>query len=218
MALLDLEELPEALDAHPLWSARRPAPIRFRSADLLGSGERQLGEVARELVRERSGEAPAGPVRVLASPRFLGFGFNPVRFVYLHGAGGGLEALVAEVTNTPWGERHSYVARRDPGTDSVRATFAKQLHVSPHMPMGQSYEIEASEPGETLRVTISSHEGECRAFEAVLALRRRELTRAAMTRVLVRYPPSTVATVARIYRQGLKLRLRGAPRYRRPSR
>ena len=149
MPLLDLDELPQALDRHPLWSARHPAPVRFRSRDFLAHGrtEAPLAERARELVHEQLGDAPAGAVRVLASPRFLGIGFNPVSFVYLHAEDGTLAALVAEVTNTPWGESHRYVAGRADGAATVRGRFRKRLHVSPFMAMDQSYELDASTPG-----------------------------------------------------------------------
>jgi DUF1365 family protein len=220
MPLLDLDELPQALDRHPLWSARRPAPVRFRSRDFLatGRGEAPLAERARELVREQLGDQPAGPVRVLASPRFLGIGFNPVSFVYLHAEDGALAALVAEVTNTPWGERHRYVAARADGATGVRGRFRKRLHVSPFMAMDQSYELEASRPDGALWVSIRSRQQGRLLFEATLALRRRELTRRAMTRVLVDYPPSAPLTLARIYLNALRLRLRGVPLHRHPVR
>jgi hypothetical protein len=220
MPLLDLDELPQALDRHPLWSARHPAPVRFRSRDFLASGrtEAPLAERARELVREELGDAPTGAVRVLASPRFLGIGFNPVSFVYLHAEEGTLAALVAEVTNTPWGESHRYVAGRADGAAAVRGRFGKRLHVSPFMAMDQSYELDASPPGGALWVSIRSRQQGRLLFEATLALRRRELTRRAMTRVLVHYPPSAPLTLARIYANALRLRLRGVPVHRHPVR
>ena len=39
---LDLDELPEALDPYPLFSARRAAPARFRRADFMGDSNRPL--------------------------------------------------------------------------------------------------------------------------------------------------------------------------------
>jgi uncharacterized protein len=218
MPLLDLAELPEVLNPHPLWSARRPAPVRVREADFLDAGDRPLAEAARELVARRCGASPQGPVRLLASPRFLGLGYNPVGFLYLHGDDDGPpEALIAEVTNTPWGERHRYVARRSPGDAGLRARFAKRLHVSPYMGMDQVYELEASDPGEWLRVRIANEEDGRDVFEAVLVLRRRELTRRQMSRLIWAYPPATLATLARIYWQGLILRLKGAPQHRHPA-
>lgn len=225
MALLDLDELPELFDRHPLWSARRGAPVRFRPADYMqdadGRGPRdavELARRARDLVADRTGlPAPAGPVRVLTTPRMFGHGFNPVSFYYLHDEPEGpAEAVIAEVTNTPWGGRHSYAARRD-GGGRIEASFSKQLHVSPFNGMEQTYELRAADPGDRLSVSISNHEDGERIHDAALSLRRREMSRAAMSSVLLRFPASSLATVARIYGHGLRLKLKGVPHHPNPA-
>ena len=66
MTLLDLDELPDLFDRHPLYSARRPAPVRFRRSDYLGDPDVPLAESARRLVRERTGRRPR--VRCACSP------------------------------------------------------------------------------------------------------------------------------------------------------
>jgi hypothetical protein len=217
MALLDLDELPGALDRRLLWSARRLAPIRFRERDFLDAGDRPLAAAARALAAERLGLAPAGPVRVLAMPRVAGVGFNPASFLYLHGSDRELEALIVEVTNTPWGDRHRYVVARDGKGPGIRAELCKRLHGSPFMPMNQSYMLEASVPGRDLRVRVRSSEGGRRVFEAALTLRRRELSAAATRRVLLRHPPQSLATLARIYAHAMRLRIAGAPVHPRPA-
>ena len=88
MTLLDLDELPELFDRHPLYSARRPAPVRFRRSDYLGDPDVPLAESARRLVAERTGHRPEGPVRLLTHLRYLGHSFNPVSFYYLYDRAG----------------------------------------------------------------------------------------------------------------------------------
>lgn len=216
MVLLDLDELPEALDRHPLWSARRPAPVRFRPRDHLGAEAVPLAEAARDLVAERAGFRPAGPVRVLTTPRVLGIGFNPVSFHYLYDEPGDMvEAVIAEVTSTPWGERHSYVL--DGRDGALTGEFEKRLHVSPFMPMDQTYRWRLAEPGEDLAVSITSEQQGDVVFAAGLALRRRELSRSEMTRAMLTYPPAAASTLARIYWNALKLKLKGAPYHPRPA-
>lgn len=217
LPLFDLDELPELLDPIPLWSARGRAPARFRRSDYLGPPQRSLAVAARDLVEQRTGRRPEGPVRLLANPRYWGVGFNPVAFYYLHGAGpgAGVEAMIAEVTNTPWGERRSYVL--EPGPEGLCGTFDKQLHVSPFMPMEQSYRWSAGEPGEALFVSLSNHQEGRKVFEAGLSLRRREITRERMLRLLATYPPATAATIARIYWNAAKLKLKGVPYFRNPA-
>ena len=217
LPLFDLDELPELLDEIPLWSARGRAPAQFRRSDYLTPAELPLAEAVRELVAERLGRVPEGPVRLLASPRFWGHTSNPVAFYYLHGAGPSepIEALVAEVTNTPWGERTSYVL--EPGPEGLCGSFAKAMHVSPFMPMEQTYHWRASDPGARLSVALSNHQQGRQVFEAGVELRRREISRATMLGLLTRYPPMTAATSARIYWNALKLKLKGAPYFSHPA-
>jgi hypothetical protein len=219
MPLFDLDELPELLDPIPLWSARRPAPARFHREDYLGGSSPRLAENARDLAERRVGRRPAGPVRLLANPRYLGFGFNPVSFFFLYGEGGdSVEAVIAEVTNTPWGERTAYVLDATSGGGGpIVGSFRKDMHVSPFEPMDQRYEISVTQPGADLAVRITSFEDGTPVFSAQLALRRREITRRAMAGLLLRYPPMTIATLARIYVQALRLWAKGAPRFRHPG-
>ena len=240
---LDLEELPGALDPYPLWSARRRAPACFRRADFMGDPCRPLAECARDEVERKSGRRPAGPVRLLANLRYLGHAFNPVSFYYCFDATDErVEAIVADVNNIPWGERHPYVLSRGERRGPVLGgELGKELHVSPLMGMDQSYSFRAAEPGPTLSVHIESRPvqrasvltgpqrvapdpgaGGGKQFDATLSLRRRELSRSLLTRMLLQYPGMSLQVVAKIYAQSLRLKLRGAryfphPEGRRPK-
>ncbi len=224
MAYLDLDELPEALDPFPGWSARRRAPARFRRADYMGDPARPLAECARDAVEATGAPRPAGPVRLLGNLRSFGHIFNPVCFYYCFDpAGERVEAVVADVTNIPWGESHPYVMTRGERRGSVLGgDFEKRLHVSPLMGMEHRYELRASEPGEALVVQIDSRAtgegGGEKAFDATLSLRRRELSTATLTRMLVRYPAPSLQVVGRIYLQTLRLRLKGARWHPHPER
>jgi DUF1365 family protein len=120
---------------------------------------------------------------------------------------------VADVTNIPWGESHPYVLVRGDRRGAVlTGDLGKQLHVSPLMGMDQTYSFLADEPGEQLAVHIESRPSgeEGKAFDATLALRRRELSGPRLTRLLARYPAMSLQVVAKIYIQALRLRLKGA--------
>ncbi len=212
MPLLDLDDLPGVLDPIPLWSARRAAPARFRDADHLPGGEGPLATRARDLARARLGRRPGGAVSLLANPRYLGVGFNPVSFLFLHGDDGDLDSVIAEVTNTPWRERAEYVLDAQRATPERRVTgaFRKRMHVSPFQPMEQTYEISVTRPDERFGVVIRNLERGRPVFVASMALRRLEITRGRMLRLLLGYPPMTIATLARIYANALRLKLRGS--------
>ena len=165
------------------WAAgswrRAPGLVRFRRGDYLGDPRRPLTEAVRERALELTGERPTGPIRVLTQLRTLGHCFNPVSFyVCLDPSGQRAETVLAEVTNTPWGERRAYALRAGAGSGLVTGTFRKALHVSPFMGMDQRYEARMTAPGPTLSVHIENREGDELQFDATLSLRRRELSRA----------------------------------------
>jgi uncharacterized protein len=222
---LDLDELPAVLDPYPLWSARRPAPARFRRADFMGDPDRPLAECVRDTVEASTGQRPTGPVRMLANLRYLGHVFNPVCLYYCFDSAEQVEAVVADVNNIPWGERHPYVLERGTRKGALLTDeLDKTLHVSPLMGMDQTYAFRASEPGEGLLVHIESRpkDGGGKAFDATLSMRRRELSGPLLNRMLARYPAMSLQVVAKIYAQTLRLKLKGAryfphPEGRRPK-
>ena len=192
MAYLDLDELPGL-------SLGR----RFRRSDHFGDPAKPL----KEAVRERVGPgAPAGPVRLLTHLRTLGHCFNPVSFFYLYEPDGEtVGAVVAEVTNTPWGERTTYVLPREHDERVLAGGMDKDMRVSPFFGMDQRYVWRASEPGSTLSVHIENVEDERRVFDATLNLRRKPLTR----RALSRHTRATLRVLALIYGHAAVLRLKG---------
>lgn len=220
MLYLDLAELPTVFEGSWIWSASRFAFARFRRSDHLGDPGRPLDACVRDLVEQRTGRRPAGPIRLLTQLRYAGFLTNPVSFYYCFDAADGrLETVVAEVNNTPWGERHCYVvcadARSDHGT--LHARTPKEFHVSPFMQMELCYSWSLREPGERLALGIRNHDpdGEL-IFDATLGLRRRELDARSRARMLIRYPLITLQLIGAIYWQAFRLYLAGAPFFPHP--
>ncbi len=220
MLYLDLSELPQVFSGRWLAGLERPAWLSFRRRDYLGDPAQPLDEAVRDLVAARTGGRPAGPVRLLTWPRTLGLCFNPVSFYYcFDGSGRRLEALVAEVTNTPWNERHCYVLpveralRRGP---VLRWQGAKQFHVSPFLGMDMDYHWAVREPGARLGLAIANQRQGERLFDATLVLARRPLDRRALAGALLRFPLAGGRVLAHIYLQALRLALRGAPFHSHP--
>jgi uncharacterized protein len=207
LAYIDLDELPDLLGGRLVDA--RPGLVRFRRRDYLGDPGVPLADAVRALVAERTGRRPGGPVCVLTNLRTFGHCFNPVSFYYCHDAGGGLDCLVAEVTNTPWGERHAYVLPAGDGPGVLRGEAAKALHVSPFMGMDQAYEVRAAAPGRTLSVHIESREDGARAFDATLGMHRRALDRRTLAELTARYPAATLRVLALIHGHAIGLRARG---------
>jgi hypothetical protein len=173
----------------------------------------------RDVVQEQTGARPEGPIRLLTQLRSFGHCFNPVSFYYCFEPGGErVQALVAEVTNTPWGERHAYVIEgRHPDSAVLNGEFDKALHVSPFMGMDHRYDARAATPAQTLSVHIASSRAGVTVFDATLALRRQELTRPSIARITARYPLATMRVLALIYGHALGLKLAGVPVHRHPK-
>jgi DUF1365 family protein len=213
MAWLALEELPGALDAHPLWSARRPAPVRFRRQDFHGPTDVPLDRAVRDTVARETGRYPTGPIRLLAGLRTWGWSFNPIAFYFvLTPDGTEVDVLLAEVTNTPWHERHAYVLPIGAAEQREPLRFAKELHVSPFLDLELDHCLSFTRPGAPeLRIRMDDRRGEDREFTASLDLHRLPLDRRSMGGALRRHPVPAQRTSAGIYLQALQLRAKGAP-------
>lgn len=220
MAWIDLAELDMVFRGRWLWSARRPAVAWLRRADHFGDPERPLEDAVRDLVEARTGRRPDGPIRLLTHLRYFGHCFNPVSFYYCYDATGDrLETIVAEVCNTPWGERHCYVLPR--ASARIRGPVQefeldKEFHVSPFLPMETRYQWRFSEPAARLVVHLRNEQQGRHAFDATLSLERREISGAALAAALLRFPFMTMKVVMLIYWQALKLKLKGAIFYTHP--
>ncbi|MBX3027203.1 DUF1365 domain-containing protein [bacterium] len=221
MLYLDLDELPALFTGRWLWRYERRGVAAFHRADYLGDRRQPLGEAVRDLVAARTGSRPDGPVRMLTHLRYCGYVFNPVTFYYCWDGGGAAPAaIVAEITNTPWNERHAYVLRADDAVGPermLRFRFGKRFHVSPFMPMDQDYEWRFTTPGRRLAVHMRNWRAGERVFDATLALERRPLTTASLTRALARFPAMTATVSAAIYWQALRLWWKGLPFHPHPA-
>ncbi len=217
MVYLDLDELQQVFRKRLLWSTRRWNVAHFRREDYGPNPQQPLGAAMLDLAHRRLGQRPSGPIRLLTQLRMFGFVFNPVSFYFMYDGPEHLQAVIAEVNNTPWGERHHYLLRAEDwsgGADSP--AIAKEFHVSPFMPMDVRYRWRISPPDESLAIHIDNWQ-EQKFFDVTLNLQRRPITTANLARVLLRYPFSTYAVVARIYGQALRLWAKGCPFFAHPK-
>ncbi len=222
LAYLDLDELDEVVAARPGWSTH-PAPVWFRRRDYLDGTDRPLADALGDLVEERTGRRPTGPVRMLTQLRTLGWLFNPLTTYYVFAPDGTtLATLVLEISNTPWHERFWYVLdAADVGSTPRR--FDKAFHVSPFLPMDLTYQCRAPVPDDRLALrfdlsTASSGAAPRRVFTAALAGRRVPLEAPVAVRDVARTATQTARVSAGIYAHAAALAVRRARFHRHPTR
>jgi len=234
MVYLDLAELDRVFSMTRWWSAARIAPARFRRRDYLGDPAVALDTAVRDRVEAELGFRPDGPIRLLTHLRYFGCCFNPVSFYYCYDAADQqVSVIVAEITNTPWGERHAYVLDRRVARENkalLRWSFDKDFHVSPFMPMEIDYDWAFSTPDDALFIhmnltpmpngqpdsTVATPNPPEKVFDATLELTRRELTPARMRAQLIRFPFMTARVIARIHFEALRLWLKRVPVHAHP--
>jgi len=220
LAYLDLGELDSVFRGRWLWSTRRWAVARFDRRDHLGDPGITLDAAVRDLVHSRTGRRPSGPIRLLTHLRYFGYCFNPVSFYYCFDESGvKVETIVAEVNNTPWGERHCYVLDNPQSVahaQYLRYRTQKAMHVSPFMPMALEYQWGFSVPGDRLAVHMSLHK-EWKLFDVTMALERRPIEGRSLAATLARFPFMTGKVIASIHWQALKLWLKGVPVHAHPA-
>ncbi len=158
---LDLAELPDLFDKFWLWSAKHANIAWFRRSDHLGDVRLSLDQCVRDEVERQTGRRPVGPIRLLTNLRYFGYVINPVSYFYCFDAEGQqIVAVLAEVHNTPWGERHCYVLDHpcQSVTDGDRAVWLnKNFHVSPFMQMNMKYRWLLTPPGDALSIHIENY-------------------------------------------------------------
>lgn len=213
LAYIDLEEWAKGALNGVLWRGWF-SPAAFLRQDHLGPAERPLADCVRQAVAARSGTVPQGPIRVLTPLRHWGHYFSPLTLYYCFEPDGQtIDSVLAEVSNTPWGERHWYVLHRGNRREGALLRFdhAKAFHVSPFMEMDLSYDWRLRPPGESLGVSIINRRGADPVFAARLALQRRPWKRSTLLSLLTRQPWMSARVVAGIYRQAWLLWRKGAP-------
>ncbi len=218
MMYLDLAEIGNLFADRWLWSDRRWAPAQFRRDNHFGDPALSLDQSVRDLVEHRLGRRPTGRIGLLTHLRYFGFVMNPVSIYYCHSAESDrLEAMVLEVQNTPWRERHMYVLDAANQSAGNRFRVTKDFHVSPFLGMDIEYAMVITPPTERLIAHMECRRSDRIELDATMHLRRTEITGGSLARVLCQYPVMTLKVAAGIYWQALKLWWKKCPFFAHPG-
>ena len=215
LVYLDLDELPELFDPYWYCSYGRWNIASFQRRDYLFPEAPSLKAAIQHFVKEGCGLETKGPVRLLTHLRYWGYCFNPVSFYYLFDETDSyIQAIVAAVTNTPWGECHAYLLY-DINQQGIQRHYHfevdKALHVSPFLTMDYRYHFYFAKPGSRLTVFMENWQADERHFTATLSLKQEPLNRHSLRKLLWGTLPMTFKVISTIYWQALRLYLKGIP-------
>lgn len=231
MPLIDLDELEELTQTIRGFGLSRLSFARFKRTDYM-QGECSLREAVRDKVEHLTGERVGGKILMLCQLRYCGFYFSPLNLYYLYDKNNKWRYMLAEVSNTPWNERHYYVIPAVSQWQDKIWSEPKAFHVSPFNPMAQQYQWRISEPGDRVFVHMENHPDNNRSltnhsldnsnndgkiFDATMALSRQPFTSGVLLKLLLKTPVMAAKVVFGIYWQALRLWIKGAPFYPHPA-
>ena len=218
MPFVDVDHVEHITDHVPLWGKSRRAVARFVRSDFIGDENVAISDAIKTRIYDATQQVFSGRIFLLANWRYFGLQNNPIACYFCIGADSKkLDYIVAEVTNTPWGERHSYVLPISDNREPFQTEFAKELHVSPFHGMNQRYRWLSTTPSESLAIKLTNIEQDERVFHAVLQLRRVPVSARAGVTLLIKFPLETAKVTLSIYWQALVLFLRRVPLYSHPK-
>jgi hypothetical protein len=215
--LLDIDEIPALCARLRLLSHHRFNLFSFDERDHADGSGGSLRVWAEGHLAAAGIELDGGPIRLLAMPRVLGYGFNPISVWFCYRRDGRLAALLHEVHNT-FGERHSYLIPVAPDADpaAIAQSCPKTLHVSPFMAMDMRYDFRVHAPDDRLSLAIRGSDADGPLIVAVLTAHRRRLTDAALLGAFLRTPLLTLKVIGGIHWEALRLWIKGLRPHPRP--
>jgi DUF1365 family protein len=207
---LNLDEINQLSHTVSGFSNDSWAPVEYRRRDYLGDPQLPLKQVILKKMSELAGSQLTGDIYLLSQLRNFGLFFNPVNFYFLSNSRGKYSHMLAEVSNTPWNEKHYYLVNMDSQQNTPKA-----FHVSPFNPMDMEYQWQISPPGDRFKLSLECIKDK-RHFLASLQLNKKPLNSKSLWRVLKSTPNMTLRTVIGIYWHALRLWLKRTPVYSHP--
>lgn len=215
----DLTEVDKLFNSSFLWSKNRFNIASFHEKDFFDNLNGSLFNHVKCIAQPYLSGKEIKHIRVLGNCRFLGLFFNPICVYYCFDETNKCLGCIAQVTNTPWLEKHCYFipAQSNSHYDSKslrqQHIFEKRFHVSPFMPMNQIYHWNSLFTDEKLSIHMKNFEEGKEVFNVSLKLKPTSIKEYSFTRFALAKPLNVCKTISAIYYQALKLWLKKSTFY-----
>ena len=205
---LDLDEI-DAVDADlRLFSRGRRNVLSLRDRDHWVPDASDLREAVHGHLRDEGFDTERWRITFIATPRVLGYQFNPASFYLCRDRDGVMRAVIVEVHNTH-NERRLYSLRPERQGKAWVDGMDKDFYVSPFIDMDASYRVRVQDDPDRVRIAITETEHGEPLLSATLVAERYRLTDRTLLRTLLRVPLATQKTIVAIHLHAWRMWRRG---------
>ena len=221
MLALDVADVESGQSGFGVFGFSWYRPLRFVEKDYLKDNPKEITEDSvknslkgdphplsdriKNKVHELAGHAEIKRIVMLVQVRCFGIYFSPANFYFCYDHNDKCTQMLAEVSNTPWNERHYYLV--DLLNEENDKTTKKMFQVSPFMDLAMTYFWHVKPPS-----NVDDESGQVsKLFDASLVMKRKPFTKTSLLRIWCQLPVMTVKVVLSIYWQALKLFVKRVP-------
>lgn len=212
MLALDLDELEPVANKSIFFNLKKFAPISFYQKDYVIGEPIPLKQRIANKVNQLGADFDGSRVVFMGQCRCFGIYFSPANFYFCYNKQDDARWMLAEVSNTPWNERHYYLVdlKGELKNDKV-------FHVSPFMELAMQYHWRVKPPQKDVLIHIENHK-DGKVFDATLAMKKQTFNQKNLFKTWLSFPLMTGKVVLGIYWQAMKLFIKRVPFIAHPER
>jgi DUF1365 family protein len=205
---LDLDEIDEVADHLRLFSRDRRNVLTLRDLDHWVPEAADLRASVHGHLQTEGFDTTGWCITFIATPRVLGYQFNPASFYLCRDTDGVMQVIVIEVHNTH-GERRLYTLRPERQGRAWVDAMDKDFYVSPFIDMDAHYTVRVQDDPGRLRIAMTETEHGEPLLTATLVAERFRLTDRNLLRTLLHVPLATQKTIVAIHLHAWRMWRRG---------